>query len=164
VKELNEAFSRADTPEVIRLLDKDFGKNIYSLKSLFRDEQNRIISMVLESTLKEVESTNRRVYEQHVPLMHFLADMGVPQPRIFHLMAELALDSQIREALEEENLDIERIQGLRKEAATTRIPLDTPTLEHVLSKTTERKAEESGSSPDDLTTSEQLEHVVNLAH
>ncbi len=163
-RELTEAFSRADTPEVIRLLDKDFGKNIYSLKSLFRDEQNRIISLILESTLKEVETTNRRVYEQHVPLMHFLADLGVPQPRIFHLMAEFALNSQIREALEKDNLDVERIHSLLKEAATTQIPLDTETLEFVLRKRAERKAEELGSSPNDLSTLEQLEAIVNLAY
>jgi len=163
-RELTEAFSRADTPEVIRLLDKDFGKNIYSLKSLFRDEQNRIISLILESTLKEVETTNRRVYEQHVPLMHFLADMGVPQPRIFHLMAEFALNSQIREALEKDNLDVERIHSLLKEAATTQIPLDTETLEFVLRKRAERKAEELGSSPNDLGALEQLEAIVNLAY
>ena len=80
-KELIGAFERADTPEVIRMLDKEFGKNIYSLKSLFRDEQQHILNTILEATVSEVEAANRRLFEQNVPLMKFLADLGVVQPR-----------------------------------------------------------------------------------
>ena len=162
-KELTEAFSRADTTEVIRLLDKDFGGNIYSLKSLFRDEQNRIIGLILDATLKEVEAANRRIYEQHVPLMRFLSDAGVPQPRIFHLMGEFAVNSQIRKELESENPDMNRIQNLLNEAVVMKIPLDRDTLEFVLRRKAEQAAENFGSAPADFNRLEQLENAVNIA-
>jgi hypothetical protein len=41
VRHTSDAFYRADVPEVIRLLDRGFGTNIYSLKSLFKDEQTK---------------------------------------------------------------------------------------------------------------------------
>jgi hypothetical protein len=162
-KELMEAFSRADATEVIRLLDRDFGKKIYSLKSLFRDEQNRIIGLVLENTLKEVEAANRRIYEQHVPLMRFLADLGMPQPRIFHLMGEFAINSQIRKELESEKTDMERVQALLNEAAIMKVPLDREILEFVVRRKAEQAAKEFAAAPADLSRLEQLETAVNMA-
>ena len=162
-KELVEAFARADTTEVIRLLDKEFGKNIYSLKSLFRDEQNRIVSFILENTLREVEAANRRIYEQHVPLIRFLADAGIPQPRIFHLMGEFAINGQIRKELESENPDMNRIQALLNEAAVMKVPLDRAMLEFVIKKKAEKAAQDFGSSPGDFSRLEELENSVNVA-
>lgn len=162
-KELIDAFSRADSTEVIRLLDKEFGKNIYSLKSLFRDEQTRIVNLILETTLREVEAANRRIYEQHVPLIRFLADAGMPQPRIFHLMGEFAINSQIRKELESENPDMNRIQGLLNEAAIMKVPLDQQMLEFVVKKKAEQAAQDFGSEPADLNRLEELENAVNMA-
>jgi alpha-amylase/alpha-mannosidase (GH57 family) len=162
-KELIEAFSSAETTEVIRQLDKEFGQNIYSLKSLFRDEQNRIIDLILENTLREVEAANRRIYEQHVPLIRFLADAGMPQPRIFHLMGEFAINGQIRKELESQNPDINRIQSLLNEAVLMKVPLDRQTLEFVIKKRAERAAEDFGSAPADLSRLEELEQAVNMA-
>ena len=162
-KELMDAFSRADTTEVIRVLDKNYGKNIYSLKSLFRDEQNRIVSLILDTTLREVEAANRRIFEQHVPLMRFLADAGMPQPRIFHLMGEFAINSQIRKELESDNPDMNRIQSLLNEANIMKVPLDGQTLEFVLRKKAELAAAAFGAAPADLNRLEQLEGAVNMA-
>ena len=162
-KQLTDAFARADTTDVIRVLDKDFGGNIYSLKSLFRDEQNRIISLILDQTLKEVEAANRRIYEQHVPLIRFLSDAGVPQPRIFHLMGEFAINGQIRKELESEHPDFNRIQSLVNEANMMKVPLDRDTLEFVLRRKAEEAAASFGSAPADLNRLEQLENAVNVA-
>jgi len=144
-------------------LDKNYGKNIYSLKSLFRDEQNRIVSLILDTTLREVEAANRRIFEQHVPLMRFLADAGMPQPRIFHLMGEFAINSQIRKELESDNPDMNRIQSLLNEANIMKVPLDGQTLEFVLRKKAELAAAAFGAAPADLNRLEQLEGAVNMA-
>jgi hypothetical protein len=162
-KELMEAFSGGDAAEAIRLLDKDFEKNLYSLKSLFRDEQNRIIAFILETTLREAEETNRRIYEQHVPLMRFLADLGVSQPRIFQVVGEFALNGEIRKELESENADMTRVQALLHEAALMNVPLDQETLEFVVRRRAEHAAQEFGAQPADLTRLEKLESEVNIA-
>src|SRR5208337_3011567 len=48
--ELLHAFSHSDLAQVIRLMDIGFGNDTYSLKSLFRDEQRRILDLILNST------------------------------------------------------------------------------------------------------------------
>jgi hypothetical protein len=52
VDEITEPFTRADFPEILRYIDKHFGRSTYSLRSLFRDEQRRVLNLILESTLE----------------------------------------------------------------------------------------------------------------
>jgi len=43
-QELSDAFGRAEFPDVIRILDRHFGDSTYSLRSIFHDDQRRILS------------------------------------------------------------------------------------------------------------------------
>ena len=56
---VSEAFGRADLPEALRVLDRHFAGTAYSLKSLFRDEQRRIVRRILQNTLGEAEAVMR---------------------------------------------------------------------------------------------------------
>jgi hypothetical protein len=91
--------------EVIRLMDKFFGMNNYSLIDLFRDEQRRILSMVTAETEKELEYTFRLTYEKNQPLMALLLQTGMPVPKAFLSAAEFSLNVRIRNALREESID-----------------------------------------------------------
>jgi alpha-amylase/alpha-mannosidase (GH57 family) len=162
-KELTEAFERADTPEVIRLLDKDFGKDTYSLKSLFRDEQQRILNAILEATVSEVEGANRRLFEQNAPLIKFLADAGMARPRIFTMMSEFALNAQIRRAFEAEPVDREKVESLLREAEAMHVPLDRETLEFAARRKAEKAAEELRRSPQDANVITHLQNIVGAA-
>jgi len=68
------------------MLDKEFGRNIYSLKSLFRDEQHRILNKILDDRWRS-GSRPTRLLKRTCHSFKFLADLGVPQPRIFTLMS-----------------------------------------------------------------------------
>jgi len=47
VKELAEVFARADFAELVRVIDRGFGESTYSLRSLFRDEQRKVLRQIL---------------------------------------------------------------------------------------------------------------------
>jgi alpha-amylase/alpha-mannosidase (GH57 family) len=154
-KELVAAFERADTPEMVRLIDKDFGGNVYSLKSLFRDEQQRILDVILASSFNEVEAANRRLFEQNVPLLRFLADLGVNRPRLFDRMAEFAINAQIRRALEADPIDPEKLEALLQQAVEMKVPLDQEMLDFMVRRRAEGAAHKIREAPEDL------ENVVN---
>ncbi len=149
-KELVAAFERADTPEMVRLIDKDFGGNVYSLKSLFRDEQQRILDVILASSFNEVEAANRRLFEQNIPLIRFLADLGVNRPRLFDRMAEFALNAQIRRVLEADPIDLEKLKALLQEASEMKVPLDQEMLDFMVRRQAEIAARKIREAPEDL--------------
>lgn len=61
---LTSSFSRVEPAEIIRLLDEGFGKKVYSLRWLFRDEQRKILRLILDETLTHAEAAYRSIYEQ----------------------------------------------------------------------------------------------------
>ncbi len=162
VQEVSEAFARADFPETILLLDKHFGASTYSLTSLFRDEQHRILDIILESTLLEAETIYRQLYEHHVPLMRFLKDSRMPPPRPLYVAAELILNAGLRRAFEDEELNHEMINTFLEEAGVEGISLDVETLEYSLRKSLERMCDRLLSNPSELASLQELEAAIGL--
>ncbi len=163
IEEVVDAFERADLPEVIRLLDKHFLDLTYSLKSLFRDEQRKVLNIILDTTLEQAEAVYRQLYEQNVPLMRFLSDLGTPPIEAFRTAAEFALNSHLRRALQEEEPDFERIRILLEEARVVQITLDHETLSYTLQHNIEQRMERFFADPSDLECLYHLESMINLA-
>lgn len=162
-QELTEMFARADFPEVIRLLDRQFGVSTYSLKSLFRDEQRKVFNLILASTTAEAETTYRQLYEHHAPLMHFLSTLNVPLPKVFHAAAEIVLNTDLRRGFQEEVSDRDHIRALLQDARIWRVELDTSGLGHTLKQTIDRLAGEFRVQPAGIPLLQRLETMVNLA-
>jgi alpha-amylase/alpha-mannosidase (GH57 family) len=163
VQAVTESFERADIPGTIRLLDQYFVGATYSLKQLFRDQQRKILELILTSTLAEVEADYRRIYERHASLMRFLKNLDVPRPKILHAVADFVLNVYLRRSFSEKVLDLERITVLLHEAEMLGVRLDGAGLGYVLKQTVERMAERLSARPTDLALLENLEAVIGLA-
>jgi len=141
VRELREPFHSADLPAVLRLLDHHFGGATYTLKSLFRDERQKVVSRLLGSTMAEAEGAYAQIYERHAPLMGFLSGMGAPLPKMLHLTAEFVLNTALRKEFMAEELDIERVQTLLGTAAREKIQWDEAWLGYALTRRFGRMAD-----------------------
>ncbi|MEW6338285.1 MAG: DUF3536 domain-containing protein [Acidobacteriota bacterium] len=150
VRECREAFSRADVPEVIRLLDRHFSGLTYSLGSLFRDEQRRILDQILGATLVEAETEYGQLFDQHAPLMRFLAGLGAPQPRAFQAAAEVVLNARLRRTVEDEPIDLERARSLLRQAEEHGVPLDREGLAFATARALERLGRRMAENPEDV--------------
>jgi alpha-amylase/alpha-mannosidase (GH57 family) len=160
--EIREAFEGGDLAAILRLVDKHFGSGSYTLKLLFRDEQRKILRLILDPALMEAENAYRRIFERYAPLMRFMADLNISSPRRFQIAAEFTLNSDLRRAMESEPLDLNRIQALLSEAHHAGITLDAATLEFALRSTTERIARRFDARPEDRAILEELQSAVEL--
>ncbi len=159
---IRESFARVDIPEVVRLLDKRFGDKIYSLRSLFRDEQRRIVRTILSSTVAEAEAAYLQLYEHHAALMRFITSLGTPMPREFTAAVEYAINSLLRRACSSEELDAERIRNLLREAQASNISLDKTTIEFLLRRKTELLAARFSADPSNLDKLTQLRRALEI--
>jgi len=160
---LTESFGRADFPEVIRVLDRSFAGHTYSLKSLFRDEQRKILQVVLDATLAENEAVYRTVYESHIPLMRFLNDLSAPLPNAFRTAAEFVLNTDLRRAFAQDTPDLERVHALLENTGAWRVTLDVEGLSFTLKGTVSRLMARFRAAPSDLDTLTALEATVSLS-
>jgi len=151
VEEISYPFQTADFPATVLVLDKHFGSSTYSLASLFKDEQRRALSMILQPPLEEAESLYSQIYEHHAPLIRYLASSGTPYPKQLSTVVELALNTQLRGALEAQSIDRRLVESLLEDIQLTKVPLDHATVEYGYRKNLERMAEHLLTEPDDLT-------------
>jgi alpha-amylase/alpha-mannosidase (GH57 family) len=161
-KRLVAAFSQADTAEVIRLLDQVYGKNTFSLRQLFRDEQRKITNLILNDSLNSAAAVYRTFFESQAPLIHFLTGLEIPVPRALKSAAEIALNNQLEQYLQRPDLDLDSIHGLLREAAATRISLEATTLEYRVRKRLEKDAADFAANPDDPVAAERMIKLLDL--
>jgi alpha-amylase/alpha-mannosidase (GH57 family) len=162
-QKLHEAFGQADTASVIRILDEQFHKSTFSLSSLFRDEQRRIIDFILKDTLGTVSGSFRSMYEHQAPLIRFLNTLSVPVPPAFVSVAAVALNSQLQQALDRPDVDAAAVKALLREAELNKITLDKPTLEFTIRKRLEEQAAAFGRNPDDFEALKRLHALLDVA-
>jgi hypothetical protein len=158
VRDVSAAFQDADLPTVVRLLDEHFSRATYTLKSLFRDERQKVISRLLGSTMDEVEGAYRMIYERHAPLMVFFSGMGAPLPKMLHQTAEFVLNTGLRKQFMADELNVERVRRLLDSAAREKIQWDAPWLAYALTRRFGKLADELALKPRDG-----LLHRFNLA-
>ncbi len=161
--ELEESFSTGDFPETIRRMDRHFGASTYSLRSLFRDEQRRVLKQILGSSMEGTRILYRQTYTHHVSLMRFLIDLGIPLPKPFLCTAEYVLNFGLRDAFEEADFSSDTIQGLLREATALHIDPDAMGLGYVLKLTLDRMAAKCREDPEDFESLDRLADAVDMA-
>ena len=138
VQQTHASIRRANLPELIRLVDGYFGGTLYSLTSLFADEQHRILTSILNQTLSEVESSLMRIYEEHATLLDFLGEANVAAPPALAVTASFAINASLRHALEADTYDTAEIARLLRRAEIDHVLLDAPLLSYTADKRMKR--------------------------
>ena len=117
------------------------------MRELFRDEQRKITNSILNESLTSAAAVYRTIFESQAPLIRFLNGLSIPVPKALMSAAEIAVNSQLEQALERPELDVDSIHGMLKEAAASKIPLDATTLEYAMRRRVEKEATEFAANP-----------------
>ncbi|MGB6194354.1 MAG: DUF3536 domain-containing protein, partial [Terracidiphilus sp.] len=159
--EASEQVQKANFPEVIRQIDRYYGHVGYSLTSLFSDEQRRIVRVILDSTLSDIENSLTSIYDDHASLLHFLSQAGLPKPPALTLAAGFAINAGLRRALETDPIDLAMLRSFLHLAKSDQVPLETANLSYIADLRMKRAMVELQLSAGSL---EVLERALTLAH
>ncbi len=160
VEQSMAAFSTGDLVEVLRLLDECFGGMLYSLRSLFKDEQKRILDIILMRTLQDAENSYQTVYDKHGPLLRFIREMGQPVPDVLRITAEFVLNRDLKKTFDTEPVDFVRIAMLMEMVKREGVHMDEASIGYSASNSLTRLLQQMEKSPQD---SETLERAYVLA-
>jgi len=128
---MQKAILCADMTEAVRIFVREFDSTGYSLRSLFRDEQQRILQLLLDTTLAEMEGTLRTMYDDHVSLLHYLSLSGMPKPPVLMLAAGFSLNADLRQELANEPFDVTRLRGLLTQIRADQVEVDSVSIPFV---------------------------------
>jgi len=155
-----ESVQSADFPAVIRLLDNYYGSVDYSLTSLFTDEQRRIVQLILNSTLWDIENSLTTIYQDHASLLHYLSQAGLPKPPALTLAAGFAVNAGIRRVLESDPIDQAQLRSYLLLVKADQVQLETASLSYIADQRMKRAMVELQMSSGSL---EMLERALALA-
>ncbi len=159
---LEQRIARVDLAGAVRLLDRHFGDHHYSLDSLFRDEQRKILKIILDSAVSDLEDSIQGLYRQKIPLMRYLESLNLPLPPALALTAQFALNTRLRNLLREEDFPLSQVQEVFKEAEARRVSWDAGGVGYNLEHRVEAMARQALESPGDLVQLEKLEATIDL--
>src|SRR6185436_10265824 len=156
---MRAAFDRSDYAEVIRLIDHYLESPSYTLKTLFKDEQRKIINQIVATARDDVESGYRIATERYLPLMNFLRDLHIPPPAPLQAAAEFILHADACRALSADQPDLDRVRPLLEQARTKHINIFDAELAYVVKTTLERMMQKLMAHPGDV---ELLQYLAGL--
>ena len=114
-QEVTQAFSDGDIPRTIHVINRYFGAKNYSLWHLFKQEQQAILDNIFESTMREVEASFRRIYEDHYSLIRMINENHMPLPKTLSGVVEFVLNRDITRLLALSDVPLDRLQRMVKE-------------------------------------------------
>lgn len=159
---ITSAFEKGDFAEVIRTMDTHFGMHNYSLLSLFRDEQRKIINLVISEKMEEFDHAYRAMYENNNVLAISLREAGIPVPKIFLTTAEFILNFDMKKTFAEEKIDSERVRSIMDEMKRWNVMIDSVELEFIIRRTLEAKMDKLYKNPTDISLLSEIRKLVEL--
>ena len=161
-REAMASFVAADIPGTLRVLDRHFEGTAYSLRSLFKDEQRKVLRLILRTTMEEVEAAYSQVYEHHASLMDFLAEIGAPMPSVLRLTSEFVLNARVRRGFDvEDKIPVGELRSVIQTASRERVQLGINGLPFVISRRLNRMSAELPQHPD-VASLDHLNEVIAL--
>jgi hypothetical protein len=157
------AFDRADVPEVLRLLDKHFLELTYSMRSLFKDEQRRVLDVIVRSAVSDAEALAGQLYESYSPLLRYLGTLDLPLGKPLRGLTDFVLDTTLRRELAKNELDFARLRALLAEAQDIGTELDRAGLGFALTQALDRTMSHWADEPEQLTRLRRMRRAAELA-
>ncbi len=159
---VGKAVESGDLAELVRLTEKNFGSGMYTLRLLFRDEQRKILNIILEEATDEARVLYRNFHDEHAHLIRFVTDLGVPLPRRFRLAVDFTLNSDLLDAFSAEEVDLDKSRTIIEEIRRTGVKPDAVTLEFSLRRTIERLFARFVANPVEPGLLQRLQETIDL--
>jgi hypothetical protein len=96
---LLETYRSGSLADVTTLVAQEFPGRAHHLDDLFRDEQRRIIAIILEDRFADYQRTYERLANQDEELLNRLGQLTYPIPKPLHAAASSYLDLQLRDQI-----------------------------------------------------------------
>ncbi|MCM4160318.1 DUF3536 domain-containing protein [Antarcticibacterium flavum] len=121
-------FHKGNVYEIFNMMDQYFGNHNYSFWHLFRDEQRSIMKLIMENTLKSVETSMQQIYDNSYPLLQTFKEINMAVPNRLKMPVDMAVNNKIIHELENEHFKLHRLKHLLESASHINVTLDDVTL------------------------------------
>lgn len=95
MNQVKTAFLNGDFPAVNQFLQDHYSRQAFNIKSLFRDEQRKVVAYITEENLDAVNHTFQQLYDERFVLISYLKDLSIPLPASLCALATYVLNDTL---------------------------------------------------------------------
>jgi hypothetical protein len=157
--DVSAAFSEGDIPLSIQAINRHFGAKNYSLWHLFKHEQQTILDQIFDSTMQELESSFRQIYDDHFSLIRMINENHLPLPKALANVVEFVLLRDLTKLLSMNEVPLDRLGRLVKEINRWQFKRDKEQLDFLGAKKMNALMSRFSKNTDDVAL---LEYIVEI--
>ncbi|HLZ15944.1 MAG TPA: DUF3536 domain-containing protein, partial [Cyclobacteriaceae bacterium] len=109
-----KAFEEGRLGDVIGIMQMYFGPEKYTIWQLFSDEKRKILELIAQESMSELESSLRKSYNSDYQLITALSNNNIPIPNAYRTTFEYILNADLINCFKSEKIntkEMERIAG-----------------------------------------------------
>ncbi len=109
-----KAFEEGRLGDVIGIMQMYFGPEKYTIWQLFSDEKRKILDLIAQESMAELESSLRKSYNSDYQLITALSNNGIPIPNAYKTTFEYILNADLINIFKSDKIntkEMERISG-----------------------------------------------------
>jgi alpha-amylase/alpha-mannosidase (GH57 family) len=129
--EITNAFNQSRVADVIGVMQSYFGPEKFSLNSLLKDEQRKILEQIIQKDINQTEDSYKKIYNRNYNSMTVLKNAALPIPSILMLNLETVLNNEIRNFFKSSILYPARLEKLANEVHLWEVKLDKESISFV---------------------------------
>ncbi|MEX2565493.1 MAG: DUF3536 domain-containing protein, partial [Cyclobacteriaceae bacterium] len=161
-EKISDSFRKSDIYEIFNLMDQYFGTHKYSFWHLFRDEQQAIMEMVLETTFKNTEGVINKMYEDNYHLLQVFKEINFKAPNQLKLPVNLTINSRLTVILKSDPIDITALKRILESSFQVNAELDTVSLNYLVDSKASKMMKELKQDPSNKHLLHQLMSLLQL--
>jgi len=128
---IRQAFLTPDLAGVIGVMQEYFGPDKYSIDHLFKDEKRKILQLIADKSLRQIERDFRDIYSDNYQLMAGIARNDMPVPAVWRNAAQFIINHDLLLFFESEPFRIRELKRLAAEIKTWGLTLTDESALHL---------------------------------
>jgi alpha-amylase/alpha-mannosidase (GH57 family) len=121
-----KAFEEGRLGDVIGLMQMYFGPEKYTIWHLFQDEKRKILDMISQESMAELESSLRRSYNRDYPLLNALSTNNIPIPATYKTTFEYVLNADLIKLFQSDKINIKEMERIAAELERWNLKIEDP--------------------------------------
>jgi len=119
-------FEEGRLGDVIGLMQTYFGPEKYTIWHLFQDEKRKILDMISQESMAELEHSLRKSYNRDYPLINALANNNIPIPNTYKTTFEYVLNADLVKIFRSDKINIKEMERIVAELARWNLKIEDP--------------------------------------
>ena len=121
-----KAFEEGKLLEVLELMQNFFGPEKYTIWQLFQEEKRKILNLIAEQSLTNLEDSLRRTFNSDYPLINALNNNNIPIPKAYRTTFEYVLNANLLKCFQSDRMQVKEVERISEELEKWNLKIEDP--------------------------------------